>query len=323
MTTGPQFSLTFGEPILLALLILVPLILLLYRDYLAKKKKAALKFSSVEALKSSANRRIQIRMRLPFILLLTATTLIIIGLADPRIPLNNAKEGVNVVIVIDDSGSMSANDYQPTRLEAAKAAAETLIKSLQDKDNVGIVIFESGATTASYLTPYKDKAIERLHAIEQKQGQTAIGDGLSLAIDMASSIPNQKRVVILLSDGVNNAGSISPDDAIEYAKKNKIQVHTVALGTDKQVILGYDMFGQPQMAEPVDEATLQKIASDTGGLYYKSVDAGTLNEIYKNMGENIDREWEPTSIKDWVIGAALIVLVINAYLIYGKYRIVV
>ena len=187
-----------------------------------------------------------------------AVALIIIGFADPHIPLNETKKGVNVVIVIDDSGSMMANDYQPTRLEAAKKSAE------------------SGATTAAYLTPDKDKAIARLRAIEQKQGMTAIGDGLSLAVDMATSIPNKKRVIILLSDGVNNAGVISPDDAIQYAKNNKTQVHTIGLGSDKQVVLGYDWFGNPQYAEPVDEATLQKIATETGGVYHRSVDEKTL-----------------------------------------------
>ena len=312
----------FGEPWMLLLLLIVPLAFVLYLDYRKKKKALALKFSSVGIIKK-ADSNTAMRANLPFALLLLATTLIIFGLADPHIPLKDLKEGVNVVLVIDDSGSMAANDYQPTRLEAAKAASETLIKSLQEKDNVGIVIFESGATTAAYLTPYKDKAIERLRAIEQKQGKTAIGDGLSLAVDMATSIPNKKRVIVLLSDGVNNAGVISPDDAISYAKTNKIQVHTIAMGSDKQVVLGYDFFGNPQYAEPADEATLQKIASETGGIYHKSVDADTLNQVYKNMGENIEREWEDTSIKDWFYAAALSVLVINIYLIYGKYRIVV
>ena len=312
----------FGEPWMLLLLLIVPLAFALYLDYRKKKKALSLKFSSIGIIKK-ADSKTAMRATMPFALLILATTLIIFGLADPHIPLKELKQGVNVVVVIDDSGSMAANDYAPTRLEAAKSAAEILLKSLQEKDNVGIVIFETGATTAAYLTPYKEKAVERLRAIEQKQGKTAIGDGLSLAVDMATSIPNKKRVIVLLSDGVNNAGVISPDDAISYAKTNNIQVHTIAMGSDKQVVLGYDFFGNPQYAEPVDEATLQKIASETGGIYHKSVDADTLNQVYKNMGENIEREWEDTSIKDWFYAAALAVLVINIYLIYGKYRIIV
>ncbi len=193
---------------------------------------------------------------------------------------------------------------------------------MQPKDNIGIVIFESGATTAAYLTPFKQKALEKLNAIQQKDGRTAIGDGLGLAIDMATSIPNKRKVVILLSDGVNNAGVISPKEAIEFAKTNNIQVHTVGLGSEEPVVLGYDFFGRPQYAE-LDEQTLKIIASETGGSYYKSVNENTLNEIYKSIGENIEREWEDTSIKEWFFAMALAVLLANIYLIYGKFRVVV
>jgi len=229
---------------------------------------------------------------------------------------------VNVVLVIDDSGSMAATDYKPTRLEAAKNSAKILIESLKPKDNVGIVIFESGATTASYLTPFKDRAIEKLMAIKQKEGKTAIGDGLSLAVDMATSIPNKKKVIILLSDGVNNAGVVSPQEAIEFAKTNNIQVYSVGMGSEKPVILGYDFFGNPQYAK-LDEELLRKIADETDGKYYKSVDENTLDEIYRNIGENIEREWEDTSIKDWFFAGALLSLLLNIYIIYWKYRIVV
>lgn len=314
-------SFSFGEPLILIFLLIVPLIVYLYRIYHKKKRKAALRFSSIGIIKQVSSGR-SIRLHLPFILILIAIILIIIGLADPRIPLKTAKEGVNVVLVIDDSGSMKATDYQPTRLEAAKNSAEILIRSLKQKDNVGIVIFESGATTASYLTPFKNKAIEKLKSVEQREGKTAIGDGLSLAIDMATSIPNKKKVIILLSDGVNNAGVISPQEAVEFANANKIQVYTVGMGSEEPVVLGYDFFGNPQYAE-LDEQTLKSIAEQTGGKYYKSVNRNTLNEIYKNIGENIEREWEDTSIKDWFFTSALIALLSTIYIIYGKYKIVV
>jgi len=314
--------LSFGEPGRLIILLILPGLIYLYKIYRDKKKKSALKFSSVGIIKESLVKKRNLRAHIPFILIFLAILLLMMGLADPRIPLKTTKEGVNVVLVIDDSGSMAATDYKPTRLEAAKEAAKILINSLQPKDYVGIVIFESGATTACYLTPFKEKAIEKLMAIKQREGRTAIGDGLSLGIDMATSIPNKKKVIILLSDGVNNAGVVTPDEAIEFAKTNKIQVYTVGMGSEKPVILGYDFFGNPQYAE-LDEATLKKIAKETGGKYYKSVNEHTLGEIYKNIGENIEREWEQVSIKDWFFAAALIILLINVYIIYGKYRIVV
>ncbi len=305
----------------LILLFLLPLIVYLYRDYVKKRKSAALRFSSIKTLKLVSPKK-NIRLHLPFVLILFAICLIILGLADPHIPRKTLKEGVNVILVIDDSGSMAASDYKPTRLEAAKRSAESLILDLNPKDNVGIVVFESGASTVSYLTPFKDKAITKLKAIKQKQGRTALGDGLGLAVDMAASIPNKKKVIILLSDGVNNAGAVSPKEAIDFAKLNKIQVYTVGLGSVEPVVLGYDLFGNPVMAQ-LDEKTLKDIAKETGGTYSKSVDEDTLDEIYKNIGENIEREIEDVSIKDWFFVGALLTLLLNIYIIYGRYRIIV
>ncbi len=316
----------FTNPEALLLLLLFIPIFIYYKQYIDKKKKVSMKFSSSHILKESLNKKTQrklwFRQHLPFILSVLTIFFLIIAISDPYIPLKGVKKGVNVVLAIDDSGSMAATDYKPTRLEAAKRAAEILIRSLKPKDYIGIVVFADGATTASYLTPFKDRAIEKLRNIKQKQGRTAIGDGLASAIDMATSIPNKKRIVILLSDGVNNAGSISPDEAIQYAKDSKVQVYTVGLGSEGKVVLGYDWFGNPQYAE-LDETTLKKIAQETGGKYFKSVNDKTLDEIYKTISKDIKREWEDTSIKDWFIYLALITQLINVYLIYIKYPIIV
>lgn len=262
-----------------------------------------------------------LRTHLLFYLALGAIALMLFGLADPYIPLKQTKKGVNVVLVIDNSGSMQATDYSPNRLEAAKNSAEILIKSLKPKDHVGIVIFESGATTASYITPFKERAIGKLRSIAPKDGKTAIGDGLSLGVDMATSIPNKKKVIILLSDGVNNAGIISPEDAVKFANANKIQVYAVGMGSVEPVVLGHDWFGNPQYAE-LDEGTLKAIAGATNAKYFKSVDEKTLNEVYKNISEEIKREKEDTSIKNWFFTAAIIVLLIEIYLRYGRKRII-
>ena len=216
---------------------------------------------------------------------------------------------------------MQATDYQPTRLEAAKKSAEILLKSLSEKDHAGIVTFESGATTAAYLSPYKEKVIEKLRNIAPRNGQTAIGDGLSLGIDMATSIPNKKKVVILLSDGVSNAGVISPKEAVAFAKANKIQVYTIGMGSEGKVVLGHDWFGRPQYAE-LDEQTLKQIAQATGGRYFKSVDDKTLNEIYKNISKDIKREKEETNIKDWFFIADIFLFLTYFYLRYGGRRVI-
>jgi len=307
----------FSSPWVLLFLVFIPVIYYLYRRVIQKKKKYAIKFSNIEFIRSAlGDKKKSRRNDLLFYLSLLVLTFMIIGFANPHIPLKQIKEGVNVVLVLDVSGSMQADDYKPTRLEAAKRSAEILLNSLKEKDCAGIVIFESGATTAAYLSPYKDRVIEKLRSIKPKQGKTAIGDGLALGIDMATSIPNKKRVVILLSDGVNNAGVISPQEAIEFAKTNKIQVYTIGLGSEEKVVLGYDWFGNPQYAE-LDEETLKEIARETGGKYFRSVNEKTLDEIYRNISQDIKREEEETNIKDWFFLAALITFLIYLYLRYG------
>jgi Ca-activated chloride channel family protein len=138
---------------------------------------------------------------------------------------------------------------------------------------------------------------------------------------MASSIPNKKKVVILLSDGVNNAGVITPEQAIEFANLENIQVYTIGMGSEGKVVIGHDWMGNPVYAE-LDEATLQAIASETGGEYFRSVDQETLDTIYQNIGEEIEREKEETNIKDWFFLSAIIVLLVEFYLRYGKGRII-
>ena len=311
----------FMNPNWLLVLAIVPIVIYLYMRLTKKKKSLAIKFSSLGIIKkaSGRKRKFDVRKILFFVNLLIFISLII-ALADPYIPLKRTKEGVNVILAIDVSGSMMATDYQPNRVEAAKKASETLIKNLKPKDYVGIVIFSDGATTASYLTPFKDRALEKLSMVTSKEGRTAIGDGLSLSIDMATSVPNKKKLIILLSDGVNNAGVISPDEAIEFAKPNKIQVFTIGMGSEQPVLLGHDFFGNPQYAE-LDEATLKKIASETKGEYYKSVDDKTLNEIYSKLSEKIERKKEQSPIKDWFIFLGIILILIEFYLRYGRYRI--
>jgi len=312
----------FENQLVLVFLLTIPTLFYLYRKVLVKKKKAAIQFSNLSFIKSTiGNKKNSKRDSFLFYISIAVVTFMIIGFADPHIPLEQTKEGVNVVLVIDVSGSMQANDYPPNRLESAKNSAEILINSLQPKDNVGIVTFETGATTAAYLSPYKDKVIEKLHDIVPHDGKTAIGDGLSLGIDMATSVPNKKKVVILLSDGVNNAGVITPAEAASFAKSNNIQVYTVGLGSKEKVVLGYDYFGQPQYAE-LDESTLKGIAEQSGGKYFKSVDSNTLDNVYKNISQDIKREKEETSIKDWFFAVALGLFFFQIYARYGKGRII-
>ena len=215
---------------------------------------------------------------------------------------------------------MGAKDYEPTRLDAAKRAITSLVTKTSETNNVGVVLFETGAGTISYLTPVKQKTLDSISSIQQGTGATAIGDGLSLGIDMVSSILDKKRVIILLSDGIHNSGLVSPEQATQYAILNNVQVHTIGIGSNEPVYLRDDIYGDPQYAE-LDEQTLQEIASSTGGNYFKSLDEQALNEILLELNTNLEYEVELSTIRDWFIGSAIIVLLIDIYIIYGRFRI--
>ncbi|WP_292368862.1 vWA domain-containing protein [Methanoregula sp. UBA64] len=312
----------FYEPAWLFALLLIPVLAGVYWYITRKKKQEAIAFSRIAFVKSAlGDARKSKRAHILFIVALAVIGLLVIGLADPHIPLEQTKEGTNVILVLDISGSMQANDYQPTRIEAAKTAAEQLVSSLDPKDSVGVVTFQSGATTAAYLSQDKDRVKEKIGAIEPSSGETAIGDGLALGVDMAQSVPNKKSVIILLSDGVNNAGVISPDEAVALAKTAGIPVFTVGLGTTTPTVLGYDWMGNPQYAQ-LDEKTLQSIADQTGGKYFKSVDERTLKTVYSGLSSSIVHEKEDTSIRDWFFAAALLLLIIEFWLRYGRGRII-
>jgi len=310
----------FAEPVWLIGLAALPVLCLLYRRAVRERSYAALTFSRVAVAAQARGPGRLGRPHVLFALALLTLALILVGLADPHIPLEGMDEGVSVVLVLDTSGSMQATDYVPTRLEAAKAAAEVLFSRLNQDDYAGIVVFESGATSAAYLSPDRDRVIERLHGIRGRDGQTALGDGLALGVDMADSIPNRHRVVILLSDGASNAGTFSPEEAADYARERSVPVYTVGIGSTDPVVTGHDLAGTPEYAV-LDEETLQAIARTTGGKYYAAVDEETLAAIYAGLTDEIPREPKDTSVREVFFAGALGILLLEIYLRYGRGRI--
>jgi Ca-activated chloride channel family protein len=228
----------------------------------------------------------------------------------------------NLSIVLDGSESMAATDYEPTRLEAAKKSIISIVSNMNSQNNVGVVLFETGASTISYLTPSKEKTINSISSINQGQGATAIGDGLVLGIDMVSSIPDKKRIIILLSDGIHNSGFVTPEEATTYAKNNNVRIHTVGIGSNAPVFLRDDIYGNPQFAE-LDEKTLEYISKETGGNYFKSLNSETLDNILSTISSDIEYEMEYSTLRHWFIGVSIMLLMLEIYIIYGKYRIAV
>ena len=305
----------------LFIFLVIPIILIIYFKHNSKNKESVLKFSSLKIIEKSTKQN-KLRKHVSFAITLSILCLIIIALANPQIMTPSTVKANNLSIVLDGSESMAATDYEPTRLEAAKKSIISIVSNMNSQNNVGVVLFETGASTISYLTPSKEKTINSISSINQGQGATAIGDGLVLGIDMVSSIPDKKRIIILLSDGIHNSGFVTPEEATTYAKNNNVKIHTVGIGSDAPVFLRDDIYGNPQFAE-LDEKTLEYISKETGGNYFKSLNSETLDNILSTISSDIEYEMEYSTLRHWFIGASIMLLILEIYIIYGKYRIVV
>jgi Ca-activated chloride channel family protein len=202
---------------------------------------------------------------------------------------NITSEGIDIIIALDISSSMLSKDFTPNRVEAAKSIASNFIESRQ-ADKIGLVIFSSQAFTQCPLTT--DHAViknlfSQVHTGMIQDG-TAIGDGLATAVARIKDDNVKSKVIILLTDGVNNMGSIAPPTAAEIAKAFGIRVYTIGIGTKGQALgpVGIYPDGTYQYAMQdveIDEALLKQVASSTGGQYFRATDNQSLTKIYKEI----------------------------------------
>jgi Ca-activated chloride channel homolog len=298
---------SFAWPLALLALVLVPVLIALYAWVQRRRRRYVVRFTNVALLRDVVGRSPGYRRHLPAALFLLGLAALLVSLARPSMVLAVPRNEASVMLVIDVSGSMSAADLQPTRLGAAKQAAKTLVGDLPQGVQVGLVSFSD---TASLNAPLSDnsatvlQALDSLHAV----GGTAIGDGLSLALDQLAQRPTDVQgnrppaIVILLSDGESNAGQ-PPAVVVARAQQLGVTVDTVGIGQR-----GVTTVLNRQVRVGLDEATLQNIAETTGGQYFYAGDATQLQQVYSKLGSMIEWVPEPTEITALVtgLGAALL-----------------
>ncbi|MDB4901796.1 MAG: hypothetical protein JWQ63_1077 [Mucilaginibacter sp.] len=279
----------FAHPVFLWLFIIIP-IMIAYYIWREQKLQGSLSISAVKGF-SFSQKSIVPRLRHAGIVLRSlAIAALIIALARPQSSLswqNTTTEGIDIVIASDISGSMLAEDFQPNRLEAGKNIAIDFIKNRPD-DRIGLVIFSGESFTQCPLTIDHDVLVNLFKDV--KNGMindgTAIGMGLATAVNRLKDSEAKSKVVILLTDGSNNAGSISPITAADIAKQFNVRVYTVGIGTKGYAPYPVQTpFGIQYQRIPVDvdEGTLTKIADITGGKYFRATDNETLKHIYEQI----------------------------------------
>lgn len=282
----------FANPTYLyLLLLLVPLIG--WYIYKLHKSQASLQVSSSEAFQLLETSSWKVYMRhLPFVLRMLAIALLIVVLARPQSTnswQNSSTEGIDIVMAMDISTSMLAEDLKPNRLEAAKDVAASFINGRQN-DNIGLVVFAAESFTQCPLTIDHGVLLNLFKDIQPGiiQDGTAIGLGLANAVSRIKDSQAKSKVIILLTDGVNNTGEIAPVTAAEIAKTFGIRVYTIGVGTQGEAPYPIPTaFGVQYQNVPVeiDEQVLKQIASTTGGQYFRATDNSSLKEIYSEIDQ--------------------------------------
>lgn len=286
-----MFGYEFANPkYFLILVLLVPMILwYIFRE---KRSHADLQFSSLKAFRGMKHAgRVWLRHVL-FALKVLAIVFLVTALARPQSSNSwqtYTSEGIDIMLALDISGSMLARDFSPDRLEAAKDVATKFILE-RPQDKIGLVVFAGESFTQCPLTTDQAVLVNLMRDVHSGmiEDGTAIGLGLANAVNRLKDSPGKSKVVILLTDGVNNRGMIAPVTAAELAKTYGIRVYTIGVGTYGEAPYPVQTpFGIQLQNVPVeiDEDVLKQIAATTGGQYFRATDNDKLKQIYQEIDQ--------------------------------------
>ncbi len=283
----------FANPLFLILLGIIP-VLLWYYFRQGKLREATLSFSDVSIAKDiRPGFRVKYR-HLPMILRMIAIFIFILSLARPQAGQKEEEiitEGIDIVLTLDTSGSMKAEDFKPqNRLGAAKEVMEEFIKS-RHNDRIGLVVFARFSFTQCPLTLDYGVLLDLLENIDigMIEDGTAIGTAIANSVNRLRDSKAKSKIIILLTDGINNAGKIDPQTAAKTAKALDIKIYTIGVGMPGGALYPIEdpIFGKRyvRMDTEIDEDLLREIADDTGGMYFRAKDEKGLREIYKTISK--------------------------------------
>lgn len=307
------------------LLLLIPYIIWYILKH--KKKEPTLLVSDTTAYRYAPKSYKNHLVHVPFILRLVTLSMIIVVLARPQTSnswKNTQVEGIDIMLAVDVSTSMLAEDLRPNRLEAAKQVAAEFIAG-RPNDNIGLTIFAGEAYTQCPMTTDHAVLLNLLHSLKTDIAQkgliadgTAIGMGIANAVSRLKDSKAKSKVVILLTDGTNNAGDISPLTAADVAKSFGIRVYTIGVGTNGLAPYPMPVAGTVQYVNipvEIDTKTLAGIAGKTDGEFYRATDNQKLEEVYKNIDKlektklnvrQYSKRYEAYSLFAWIAVVSLL-----------------
>ena len=314
-------QISFQYPYLL-LLLLVIVLLILYRIYFDKQINARMLYSDTSQFEG-ARKTLRLRLRLlPDILRYLAVAVLIVAIARPQTHFSKDEksiEGIDIVFALDVSTSMLAEDFKPNRLESAKSVIERFINA-RTSDNMGIVVFAGEAYTKCPSTIDHNILLNQPAATESGEidDGTAIGDGLATAINRMKDSKSKSKVIILVTDGVNNMGAIDPLTAANIAKEYGIRVYTIGIGKMGYAPYPYQTpFGkQYQNVEvKIDEPLLKEVAKATGGKYFRSTENSSLKAIFEEIDKMEKSKIDVSFYREYTDVGQKLILVVLALLV--------
>jgi Ca-activated chloride channel homolog len=317
---------SFDRPWALAALAIVPLVVLAWRALERRRRAEGERFASASMLPALVQRRPPARLRLvPGVLLLVGLCALLVGMAKPHADLTIPRRDATVVLAIDVSRSMDAQDVHPTRLRAAISAAERFLTEIPSRYSVALVPFGSSAFVSVPPTRNRTLIREELGLLRSGEG-TAIGDAILLAARLGR---DQKAVegiappttVLVISDGARYGGRVAPLTAARRAKALGVAISTVVVGSESGVVTqkltgGY----KEQIKVPASPGTLQQIARTSGGVFYRARTPQALSGVYRKLATRLGHTTENRQITDLFAGGAGLLVLVGSGLSFFWFR---
>ena len=308
---------SFQSPQALIGLLVIPVLVVVYVVAARRQRRAASRFTNPALVPNLVPSSPRWRRYVPFVLALVALTLLVVGIARPHVVRSVTRDEATIVLAIDTSRSMAATDVRPSRFDAAHAAAQEFLDAVPESYRVGIVSFSTAASTV--LTPTTDREAAKLALGELRLGSgTAIGNAIARSVELASADEKQRpttgqrppAAVLLLSDGAQTAGGLTPDDAVKEAQKLGIPVSTVALGTgDAAVQVPLPGGLKQRVVVAPDVEALRQIAKVTGGTFAEAPSAEKLKDVYRDLGTRLAKDPKRVEVTSaFAAGGAVLLL---------------
>lgn len=309
---------SFASPIFLLALLVVPVTFVFVVIVHRRRARYQISFTNLEVLATVVETKRSLRRWVPLALLLLALATAATAVARPRARLHVTEENATVVLLVDVSGSMRANDVKPSRLDAAVIAMRTFLDKLPKKYKVGLVAFSSSAEVLQKPTTDRD-AVDRGVSYLAPEAGTALGDGIALAtklvVDSLQKVGVEHEpgrflpgAIVLESDGAQNRGTNTPIKAAQVAKSYGVRIYGVALGTPNgKVSFGFGVY-KSSIPVPPDPATVRLVSRITGGRSFTAQNADRVVNVYRDLGSSLGRKVEVREITSWfaVVAAALL-----------------